>query len=282
MWRWPIPAYLFSGGLAAGCALVSAGAHVAGDRRLDRRTSLAAVGAAVASTGFLIHDLGRPARFHHMLRVLKPTSPMSVGTWIFSAFSGAAGATLAVEVGAPRWRRLAGVGHGASAALAPLLATYTAVLVADTAVPVWHGARHELPFLFAAGAAASGGAAGVLLADSPAAAAGPRRLALAAAALEMAADARMRQRLGPLASPYRAGVAGALHRSSRRATLTGAALLAGAGRRRWLAAAGAVAIGAGAAAERFAIFHAGRASAADPAHVVEPQRRGLVARAPDA
>ena len=39
------------------------------------------------------------------------------------------------------------------------LATYTAALIANTAVPAWHEARRELPFVFAAGAAASAGAA---------------------------------------------------------------------------------------------------------------------------
>jgi formate-dependent nitrite reductase membrane component NrfD len=47
-------------------------------------------GAAVAislSMVALVHDLGRPARFINMLRVLKVTSPMSVGTWILSAYT---------------------------------------------------------------------------------------------------------------------------------------------------------------------------------------------------
>lgn len=60
----------------------------------------------------------------------------------------------------------------------PGLATYTAVLVSDTAVPTWHEARREL--LFASSAAASAGAAGQLL--SAADRAGPaRRMAVAGA-----------------------------------------------------------------------------------------------------
>src|SRR5580693_1839710 len=31
--------------------------------------------------GLLVLDLGDPFRFHHMLRVFKPSSPMSLGTW---------------------------------------------------------------------------------------------------------------------------------------------------------------------------------------------------------
>ena len=37
----------------------------------------------------LVMDLGRPERFVNMLRTVKLTSPMSLGSWILSAFSGA-------------------------------------------------------------------------------------------------------------------------------------------------------------------------------------------------
>ena len=97
-----------------------------------------------------------------MLRVFKVTSPMSVGTWVLSA-SGASDAVAAVcEVAgvAPRLRLAA---ETTSAVLAPVLCTYTAVLVGDTAVPVWHEARRELPFVFAGGAAMSAGAAAALV-----------------------------------------------------------------------------------------------------------------------
>jgi hypothetical protein len=35
----------------------------------------------------LVSDLGDPLRFHHMLRVFKPSSPMSLGTWSLTAYS---------------------------------------------------------------------------------------------------------------------------------------------------------------------------------------------------
>src|ERR1700723_1958977 len=37
--------------------------------------------------GLLVLDLGDPLRFHHMLRVFKPGSPMSLGTWCLTIFS---------------------------------------------------------------------------------------------------------------------------------------------------------------------------------------------------
>ena len=35
----------------------------------------------------LVSDLGDPLRFHHMLRVFKPSSPMSLGTWSLTVYS---------------------------------------------------------------------------------------------------------------------------------------------------------------------------------------------------
>jgi hypothetical protein len=60
---------------------------------LSRRCSLVSACGAVASAALLIADLGRPARFLNMLRVLRPSSPMNMGTWFLSAFGGCAGLT---------------------------------------------------------------------------------------------------------------------------------------------------------------------------------------------
>ena len=80
-----------------------------------------------------------------MLRVAKPTSPMSMGTWILTAFGGAAGARGGRRGGAGCCRgvlglarrrcRRPGLAAGRPRRLAPALATYTAVLLADTAMP---------------------------------------------------------------------------------------------------------------------------------------------------
>ena len=57
-------------------------------RRTERVGALVAISAGMVA---LVHDLGRPARFANMLRVAKPTSPMSMGTWILSVYGLAAG-----------------------------------------------------------------------------------------------------------------------------------------------------------------------------------------------
>ena len=56
------------------------------------------LGAAGVGALALVADLGRPERFLHMMRTVKLTSPMSVGTWILSAYAGFAGITTGAEV----------------------------------------------------------------------------------------------------------------------------------------------------------------------------------------
>jgi len=273
VWRNDIPAYFFTGGLAAGCALMAAGADLTGRRRLRRAGRLAALAALGASGYFLVNDLGRPERFHHMLRVAKPTSPMSVGSWILAAFGPAAGVAAASEVVpalVPRWAgRAAGY---AAAGLAPALATYTGVLIADTAVPSWHEAYPELPFVFAGSAMASG--AGVGLIAAPTGENGPAvRMAVAGAAIELAASRRIENRLGLLSEPYREGRAGRLLRAGRALTAAGVvgALL---GRRsRVVSALSGAALLVASVATRFGIFEGGVASTRDPKYTVVPQRQ---------
>ncbi|MEU4481829.1 NrfD/PsrC family molybdoenzyme membrane anchor subunit [Micromonospora sp. NPDC023966] len=283
VWKWDIAAYLFTGGLAAGSSLLAAGGQLTGRpalRRAGRLTSLAAV---TASTFFLIHDLGRPSRFHHMLRVAKLTSPMSVGTWILATFGPAAGVAAVAEA-APRLpeRGLLGLGRkllppaGNAAGLvaavaAPALATYTGVLLADTAVPSWHEAYPELPTIFAGSALASG--AGVGLLAAPTGEAGPaRRLAVAGAALELWGSHRVETRMGLLSEPYTVGTAGKLLRAGRALTAAGVVGALVGRRSRALSALSGGALLAASVCTRFGIFHGGVASARDPKYTVVPQR----------
>ena len=192
-WQTDIPAYLFLGGLAGGSSLLAAGADLSYRPGLRRSARATALGAVTLSAAALVHDLGRPERFHHMLRVAKPTSPMSVGTWILTAYGPMAGFAAITELGP--LRGLGRVVGMAAAALGPALASYTAVLLSDTATPSWHDARRQLPFVFVGSAAAAAGGMGILAA--PLAESGPaRRMALGGAALELAMTERMRQTMG--------------------------------------------------------------------------------------
>src|SRR5690348_9142286 len=88
-WKWFIPFYMFIGGLGGGVALIGGLADIFGGRRhrsTVRRARYIALIVALVSPLLLILDLGRPRRFHHMLRVFKVSSPLNVGTWILFAF----------------------------------------------------------------------------------------------------------------------------------------------------------------------------------------------------
>ena len=286
VWEWRIPAYFFAGGLSAGAALLAAGADLTGRPALRRAGRLGGFAGLLASLYLLIADLGRPERFHHMLRVAKPSSPMSVGTWILTAYGPGSGLAAAAELLPPSLRasmpgrllHAAGRPAGLSAAVfAPGVASYTAALLAQTAVPAWHEARRELPFVYTGSAAASGGGLGMLLA--PVAEAGPaRRLAAAGAAAELIASRLIDRRPGLVTEAYTTGRAHRLRRSSEYLTLGGAVLaVSGARRSRLAAVAGGLALLAGSALQRFSTFEAGVASTKDPRYVVVPQRAGLEA-----
>jgi formate-dependent nitrite reductase membrane component NrfD len=278
VWKPEIPWYFFTGGLAGASSGLALGARLAGNDILARRALLAAAAGSAVSPILLIKDLGRPERFYNMLRVFKVTSPMSVGSWILAAYGSTTGFAAAAELLGilPRLRAAAEAG---SALLGLGMSTYTGALVADTAIPIWHEARRELPFAFGGGAAATAGAAGVL--TTPPELAGPaRRLALAGAVLELAAMQLMEKRLGAfLAEPYREGRAGALTKLAKGLSVVGAGMLVVAGRRRAGAVVGGSLLLAGGACARWAVFKAGFASARDPKYTIVPQRRRLETRA---
>lgn len=284
-WEADIPAYLFAGGLAAGSSLIAAGADLTGRPTLRRTGRLGAIGALTFSMVALVHDLGRPGRFLNMLRVVKLTSPMSVGTWLLSLygpFAGAAAATEVVGMLPPRYRvgplRLAAYADRPAGLLAglfaPPIAAYTAVLLADTATPSWHSAYRELPFVFVGSAAAA--SAGLGLVTSPVSETGPvRRMAVGGAVLELVMEHRMEQTMGITAEPLHQGRAGTLMKAARTLTLAGAAGSLLAGRSRTVAVLSGAALLAGSACTRFGIFEAGQESAKDPKYTVVPQRERL-------
>jgi hypothetical protein len=165
-------------------------------------------------------------------------------------------------------------GAGAAAFAAPL-ATYTAALVANTAIPAWHEAHRELPFVFAgSGATAAGGLAMVF---TPVAQAGPaRRMAIAGAAVEIVAAEVLVTRVGMVAEPYQQGRPGQLMRTARAMTAVAAGATALAGRRsRTVSVLAGAACVTASALTRFGVFEAGLESARDPKYVVVPQRERL-------
>jgi formate-dependent nitrite reductase membrane component NrfD len=285
VWNWMIAAYLFAGGLSAGSAMLAAGADLTGRPGLARVSRIGSLVSIVASLYFLVADLGRPERFHHMLRVAKPSSPMSMGTWILSVYGPGAGLAGVAELMPKRLRRtragrlvwwLARPAGLWAAATAPGVASYTAVLLSHTAVPAWNEAHPYLPFVFTGSAAASGGGLGMML--EPVGEVGPaRRMAVTGAALEVAASRTMERQLGLVAEAYSTGRAHRLRQWSEVLTV-GGAVGAVVGRGRWAMAASGAALLAGSALQRLGVFEAGVASTRDPKYVVVPQRERLQAQ----
>ena len=272
VWKNPdVPAYLFLGGLAGASSVLAAGAQLSGYRPLARSAKISALGAISLSAVALINDLGRPARFVNMLRVFKPSSPMSVGSWLLAGYGPVAGAAAVVRGDRPPARAGLAATLGAGL-LGPGIATYTAALICDTAVPAWHEGYREMPYVFAGSAASAAGGLGLLVVR-PADAGPARDLAVLGAAVELIAKRQLLARLGDLAEPYRAGTTGTILRVAEFLT---AGALAGAvlgGKSRAVSALSGASLVAASAMTRFGIFEAGRASARDPKYTIVPQRR---------
>jgi formate-dependent nitrite reductase membrane component NrfD len=245
------------------------------------------------SGALLVADLGRPERFLNMLRTVKLTSPMSVGTWILSGYAAFAGLTTASEVARlvrlPR-RGVAGAvtrllervdapAAVGQALLAPPLAAYTAVLLSDTATPLWFESRQQLPFVFVGSAAMASG--GVQLVLTPRAQTGPaRRFALLGVATDLVAMRRLERHLAQLEldEPLRTGPAGSKLALARVLTVAGGLGTVFARRSRLVATASGAALATASALTRFGIVEAGIESARDPRYTVGPQKARLERR----
>ncbi|RBY78858.1 polysulfide reductase [Geodermatophilus sp. TF02-6] len=274
VWSAPdIPGYFFTGGLAGASSMLALAADATRRPGLARVSKTGAAVGVFLSLAGLIHDLGEPARFLNMLRVFKVTSPMSVGSWLLAAYGPAATAS----AGSALTGLLPRTGLAATAGAAVLgsgVATYTAALVSDTAVPAWHDGYREMPFLFAGSSAASAGGLG-LLAGPPGEAGPARRLAVLGAAAEVAATRLMERRLGMVGEPYSEGRSGRLVKLGEKLLVAGAAAAVAGRRRPWLGRVGGALLLTASALTRWGVFEAGMASADDPRYTVQPQRERL-------
>lgn len=182
VWKWQIASYFFLGGLSAGAYLIARAAERAGGgkhRAVTRAGTWLALATILPCPALLISDLGDPKRFHHMLRVFKPASPMNLGTWMLTGFSGA----LVAATGRELLRDVAGRSEdapGSTGALAKLwinvpdlvgiplaivVAGYTGVLLSCTSNPLWCKNSWLGP-LFSASSLSTGAEAISLVLDS--------------------------------------------------------------------------------------------------------------------
>jgi formate-dependent nitrite reductase membrane component NrfD len=275
VWIWTIPTYLYIGGVAGASATLGAAAHAMEGRKLHKLVThcrwTATVG-AVLSTACLIHDLGRPMRFLYMLRVFRPSSPMSVGSWVLTGFGGAAAGS-AVLPGA-----LGTFAGGVAGLLGMPLASYTSVLLSHTAVPLWQESRRTMPFLFI-GSAIS--AAAALLEFGHFSHREERVItafAVAGSLMELAGVAALEHeaaRVEQVAKPLREGATGALWTTAKVLSAASLVLALVPGKSRKVRVLSGIAGTLASLAVRFAIFHAGKRSAADPRATFHLQRADI-------
>ena len=172
-WKWLVIGYFYFGGMSGASAAVAAFSRLHGGTsgaRLARIATYISFLSLMPCPVFLILDLGRPARFFHMLRVFRTSSPMSIGTWGLTTFGLISTLTTGLQLledrSSPHGVRPGASGRTAGNVLALLgglsgffVAGYTGVLLTATAVPLWSKRPGLLGPLFFSSAMTSGVAA---------------------------------------------------------------------------------------------------------------------------
>jgi formate-dependent nitrite reductase membrane component NrfD len=142
-WKWEIALYFFSEGISAGSHILCTVADFVGNGRFRdtiRSGRYLAFATMLPCPPLLIIDLGRPERFHHMLRIFKRTSPMNHGAWALSGYGMFSALNAALELPAfgalerfiPR-RLVSALGLP----FALTMVSYPGVLLSTTANPIW-------------------------------------------------------------------------------------------------------------------------------------------------
>ena len=230
VWTWEVPLYFWFGGIAAGSSFVALACDLSGDHRSARVARKVSLAALMPSPPLLIMDLGRPERFVNMLRIFKPRSPMSMGAWCLSVFGGLGSAAVAADLlGRDREARVIG---GANAVVGGYLGSYTGVLLASTATPLWARSRAFLGPIFVTTAVATGAAATRLVLVAAGLPEGHRtrhalgRVESAAIALELGMSTLNEKRLGDIGEALQEGRAGKLFRFAKWSVRAGLGLRA--------------------------------------------------------
>ncbi len=293
VWGWEIATYFYLGGISAGAYLIAHAALRADSRRFSdvgRAGSYLSFLTLLPCPPLLIHDLGDPARFYHMLRIWKPSSPMNLGTWTLTAYSGAVTADVVKQYLNDHTRLDTGVvatlqklmnngtllllRDAAGAPLALLVAGYTGALLSCTANPLWCRNPWLSP-MFTSSAIATGAEALSLTLDltpssdapSPSSQKVLHRIATAAHAVEGIAMAGFMHHAGEKAQALRSGKQAAILKLSIGATVAAEALkaLPTSNRMRKPIRMLASLLGLGGAfGLRWAMVHAGHDAAANP------------------
>jgi protein NrfD len=190
---------MFVAGIAGSAQIIATLADLVGGpraRSVVRTGRMLALAGTLLGPPFLIADLKTPQRFYNMLRIVRPTSPMSIGSWILSAFGLFSAATAAGETFRHRGEhslplRAARITQVPAAIAGAGIATYTASLLSATSTPLWAASPRLLAVRFACSSVATGAAALSLVEQKKGHEANARALdgvALAATAVEAVAS----------------------------------------------------------------------------------------------
>lgn len=184
VWKWQIATYFYLGGLSAGAYILGRAAERAGGpkyEKLAKVASLVALAAIIPCPGLLIWDLGDPKRFHHMLRVWKPSTPMNLGSWAITAYGGHVAFDVLRQWFISRGEKISArdrnqlrklmrggtlmlIHDAAGVPLSLIVASYTGVLLSCTSNPLWCK-NNSLAPLFAASSLSTGAEAVSLAMD---------------------------------------------------------------------------------------------------------------------
>ncbi len=279
VWIWAIPTYFYVGGAAGASAILGAVtqifAHKTHKKLIARCRWVAASGTA-AGVGLLIYDLGRKDRFLNMLRVFRPTSPMSMGAWILAVTGTLSSASLLYN-SRNKFLRFISNAAGIKAGLMGItLAGYTGVLLNNTAVPVWQETRKTLPVLFLFSGVAGASALLQLLSIEEHEDSVVHKFSVAGGAAELLTSVLVERELEPhphIRKTLHEGTPGLLWKMGNILSAAGLILALIPGRSKPKKAAAALLEASGALSMRFAIYKAGQASARHPESITELQRR---------
>ncbi len=281
VWEWDIPAYYYVGGLTGASLVLGAAAQIgnSNDRAaLVRRCHWIGLLGCTMSGGLLIHDLGRPERFLNMLRVFRPTSPMNMGAWVLTGAAVTATGAVLLRGRRGLLERIGRVCGYAAGIFGAALATYTGVLVSNSAIPLWQESRRVLPIVFGSSAMASVGCAFEMFVES----AQERRITRAFGTIgqvaELAAGIVMEKQVSAVprvGRPLQRGLSGVMWRGASVLTASSAALAMLPNRSRKKRIAAGVLGTLGSLLMRFAVQHAGVVSSRDARASFHHQRAGL-------
>jgi formate-dependent nitrite reductase membrane component NrfD len=271
VWIWSVPAYFYVGGLAGGGAILAALLHGKKRfRKLATRCRLLAFFGSTVGPGLLTWDLGKMSRFLNMLRVFRPTSPMSIGSWSLAGTG--LSSTFSLLLGdrpAARPAALATAGGGL------MLAGYTGVLLGNTANPLWQARRNILPVLFTASAMASTSAVLEMLPLKKREEEVVRRFGMIGKVAEAACMVAI-EREGSLhpetAKGFKEGKGGRLWKGAEAMLAAGIVLAAIPIRSSFKRRLGAALTTAGAISLRFALLESGKQAAREPRSLIREQK----------